>query len=424
MRTKFNPKIYQDKARVYTQIPNAPRLSRVWVWNENKQEYLTPPEGKMYLASRYENKKRVKKFFETLEEARNWQQGLEAPANPFAPTKKVNTTPLFSRVVEDWKKRGLVGTEQSTLRLYDRILLLHFSMLMDKHMDEITGKLVDQWLDELMNPLGERYLDPNRVHFRGEINLLRSILIYYRNSARRSYNHENWAYPLERDQVKRAKTKIRASKRDRSVKLSEEEFFIFRSSFQGKYSESMYDLSTVQFYCSLRISECAALHYEDIFLNFNNPSLSYMIVKRHIDWPRAKGVEAKELPGFKNSKHLENHTKKLAIFPEAFKVLAKIWKPDMKGLIFKNEDSFFQYRQIENAYNRAFKRAGLPFTGTHIMRHAGTTWVYNESKGDASLCQQQLGVKDMKTVATYVKRNEHALNEFAEMMWVKNGRED
>lgn len=423
MKKKTDFKVYQNKNRIYVTIPNANRISRLYVWDENKKEYCPPEYGKAYMACRYENAKRIKKFFEKLDEARNWQQGIENPINPFDPIKKVNTTPLFSAVVTDWKKRSLQGAEKSTMRLYERTLGHHFFMMMDKHMDEITGNYIDSWLDEIMDGAGFRALDPNRISFGGEINLLRTILLYYKDSARKNYNHTTWVYPLEKNQLKRAKTKIRKSKRDRGKKLSAPEFFIFREALKGKYQAIMQDFSTVQFFCSLRVSECAALHHEDIHLDFANPSLSKVTVKWHVDWPRETGVKSEILPGFKNSKSLDNQVKVLAIFPEAFKVLKEIWKPGSKELVFKNGDSFFEYREIENAYNNAFEQAQLPYTGTHVMRHGGTSWLFDESGGDASLCQLQLGVAEMDTVFTYVKRNKDALNNFSQKMWEKENNE-
>lgn len=416
---KFNPKEYRGKKRIYVAVKNATRISRLYVWD--KSEYRIPPSGKTFVARRYENKKRVEKFFDTLDEARDWQQGIATSENPFAPEKKVNKTPLFSKVVEDWMKRGLVGTEESTLRLYERILDHHFKMMMDKHMDEITGDFIDKWLDELMDPEGARFNNANRTSFRPEINLLRSILLFYKDSARRNYQHTDWHYPLEKNQIKRAKKKIRASNRDRDIKLSVSEFELFLKEIgsHGKYKSIMPDFAIIQFYCSLRVSECAALYHEDIHLDLKNPHQSYLVIKRHIDWPRKKDAPSSIKKGFKNSKHLKTQTKTLMIYPEAFKVLAKIWNPKAKGLLFKADDTFFEYRVIEHAYNQAFKRAKLLYTGTHIMRHGGTTWVYNQSNGNAAIAQKQLGVVDAETVFTYVQADNDSLTNFAKEVWKK-----
>jgi hypothetical protein len=77
MTHKFNVKVYQGKVRVYTAVPKAPRISRLWIWDEAAKEYKVPEQGNVYYAARYENdaqgnKKRKYESFATLEVARNW----------------------------------------------------------------------------------------------------------------------------------------------------------------------------------------------------------------------------------------------------------------------------------------------------------------------------------------------------------------
>ncbi len=50
MTTKFNPKQYQGKPRIYRPVPGAPRVLRLYVWNQSVLEY----EPKGYEARRYE----------------------------------------------------------------------------------------------------------------------------------------------------------------------------------------------------------------------------------------------------------------------------------------------------------------------------------------------------------------------------------
>src|SRR4051812_4771252 len=79
MNDKFNPKVHKGRARVFTAIPQAPRISRMWNWDEDAKEYKTPSNGITYCAARYEtdskgNKKRHYGSFATLEECREWQK--------------------------------------------------------------------------------------------------------------------------------------------------------------------------------------------------------------------------------------------------------------------------------------------------------------------------------------------------------------
>ena len=62
-------KQYQGKDRIYVSVPRAPRISRLWVWNAERGEYLPPPSGKCYFARRYKNGAREYKFFASVEKA-------------------------------------------------------------------------------------------------------------------------------------------------------------------------------------------------------------------------------------------------------------------------------------------------------------------------------------------------------------------
>ena len=89
MTEKFNPKKYRGKQKVYIAVPFAPRVSRLWAWDDKNQEYRAPNEQKCYMARRWEKtddrKKRTYQFFDSLEDARLWQ--VEADKVP-VPVKK------------------------------------------------------------------------------------------------------------------------------------------------------------------------------------------------------------------------------------------------------------------------------------------------------------------------------------------------
>jgi site-specific recombinase XerD len=72
--------------------------------------------------------------------------------------------------------------------------------------------------------------------------------------------------------------------------------------------------------------------------------------------------------------------------------------------------------RISSRFNRAFQRAGLPYTGTHILRHGGTRVVLN-STGDLSIAQQALGNRDMKSTLVYAQRDKQALNGLFKQRW-------
>jgi hypothetical protein len=186
MMRKFNPKNYTGKSRIYIAVPNAPRISRLWVWNEAAKEYQAPTQGKCYMVGRYEmqeaSRKRKYRFFGTLEEAREWQQAGEKETGPAFPEEtKQDRGPIFRDVISEWKQRCFPAIAASTHISYENLIRLHFGSLLDLSIHEITPQRVDFWLDELKGPESKTMQSRKRVTFKNELKLLSTILNYYDN---------------------------------------------------------------------------------------------------------------------------------------------------------------------------------------------------------------------------------------------------
>lgn len=110
------------------------------------------------------------------------------------------------------------------------------------------------------------------------------------------------------------------------------------------------------------------------------------------------------------------------MFPETFEALKSLYFIGAKGLVFKREGTFFEYRHIQDAYDKAFRRAGLPYSGTHIMRHGGCQNIYNET-GDLEIAGQLLGNQDLETIRVYAKRRKSALKKVSDSVWEKHKTE-
>ena len=183
MNDKFNPKVYKGKARVYTAIPKAPRISRMWIWDEDAKEYKSPLQGKIYYAARYEtdlsgNKKRHYAFFDTLDECREWQSA-KSVRQIVAVKSEPRSGPSFRDVMEEWRRRRFPLIAYSTQLQYDKVARLHFGRLMDLTVHEITPKRIDSWLDELKEATKVSTKRLTRISFSHELSLLSTILKYY-----------------------------------------------------------------------------------------------------------------------------------------------------------------------------------------------------------------------------------------------------
>lgn len=152
---QLNPKNYLGKARIYISVPRAPRISRLWEWDERMTEY----RPKTYMAKRYDSditghRKRVVRFFDSVEMARTWQVGGEEFLTTARPEKKKGANgPLFREVVEEWKRRTFPRIAQSTWISYENLLRLYFGSLYQFSIHEITPQRIDLWFDQLKHPI-------------------------------------------------------------------------------------------------------------------------------------------------------------------------------------------------------------------------------------------------------------------------------
>jgi len=430
MTTKFNPKKFQNKTRVYAPVPGAQLLSRVYEWDSGRQEYRCAARGMKYLARRREpvDGKRVlkAKAFATLEEARGWQARtgeaqsasvLEAPTPAPAPlattaVESSASSPPFRAVVEEWKRRSVLKLSKSTQAVYERYLRLHFQSLMDLPIHQFTPRLVDSWLDERKAALGTTNQSRQRSSFEHELVLLGTVLRYYIEY----YEDPSFRYPIKK-RHREAGVVTKETGSGKPKDLTRDEFMRFRDELlNGPHPLMMASLATVQYFQALRISEAAAIHWEDVILDWKKPQVSRLRICRHVVYLRGRGSKAYVEAGFKNASK-EDPVKEQPLFPDSFDAFKTLFHIGGAGLVFNGPNGgFFTYREIQHAFDHAFARAGLPYRGTHVLRHGGTRNVYNET-GDLAVAQQLLGNSDLQTTLVYAKREKSALTKVATAHW-------
>jgi integrase len=425
MTKKFNSKTYAGKPRIYVSVPRAPRISRLWIWNKNAKEYRAPENGKPYMVGRYETdslgtRKRRYQFFSSVEEARVWQSGVET--SPVLPTEtekpKVRSGPLFRDLIEEWKRRRFPQLAHGTRLQYEKILKLYMWSLFDLSIYEITPQRVDEWLDSLKAPDSPAMRRKTRQSFEHELTLLTTLLKYYFDY----HDDPNFQMPVKqrhRDAVRLKRDNLVTT---RHKNLLEEDFCKFREFLRKEENGEMWEvLATVQYYQALRISEAAGLHWEDVHFDGKTPSRSRVAVVRSIFWPHQTGLPSYERLGFKNAE-ANGGVKEQPLFRETFEVLKSLHLNGAKGLIFQINGKHLEYTMIKRVFTRAFRRAGLPFSATHIMRHGGCRRVLNQERGDLGVAQQLLGNTSLKTTLIYAQRDPMALVDVAQRHWENSSR--
>ncbi|MGZ3798236.1 MAG: tyrosine-type recombinase/integrase [Pseudobdellovibrionaceae bacterium] len=414
---KFNPKEYRGKNRIYCQLIHYPRVSKLWIWSESKNEYEAPDRGKAYCAKKYVQsllgRKRVNKFFSSLAEALDWQSSQEpigANNTMEAPSRElISKGPLFKDFLAYWKKLKYCQIRQSTQLQYEKLLRLYFRPFMDVPVESIGPQLIDSWIAYLKDPESGCSRNQTRNEFKHELRLLNTILKDYIE-----YN-DNTTYVLPIKRRHRRDIIVR-QKEEKSKDISESAFMKFREELRSsKNGKILAALATVQYYQGLRISEAAAIAWEDVRFNCEEPSSSRLVISKSVQWIRKRGYKATVVTGFKNSKSLGG-IKEQPIFKQSYKAFKEIFHENASGLVFGVNNMPLEYRSIQNAYDRAFKKAGLPYSGTHIMRHGGTQRIFNKTP-DLPLAGQLLGNKDPETIKVYAQRSVTALTEFSKEEW-------
>ena len=423
-------KTYQNKDRIYQKHPHIKGLSKVLVWEEKALEYRVPETGKVWIARRTEqdqfgSSQRVQSTFGTFDEAQEWLKakreepkldklGTESDQNSsFGTFGSWGLNRKFKDLVEEFKRRRFPKLARGTQIHYDQLIRLHLEPLMNLSISEITPKAIDCWIDGLIENMQLYPQARLRKSFEKELTLLGVILRYY-------LDHEDdprFVFPIKGRHRQAVLLRKDVEPVDRD--LSYEEFLKIAEAFSSlkiKHALIYRVLFVLQFRQALRISEAASVFWEDVNLDFRNPSQSTLRICRHIEFSKVAGVDSRIAPGFKNSKGMGG-IKEQPLFPESFQALKELHYLGCKGLVFQDEKGdFFAYRSIQAAYKQAFEHAGVVYKGTHQLRHGGCRLVYNRT-ADLAVAAQILGNLDAETIKVYAKRDKRALTEVAQKEW-------
>ncbi len=413
---KLDTKTFRGK-RIYVPIPGAQGIVRLYSWDEERGEYRPPATAKSYLARRWEvdkNGKRNRKaaYFDFMAQASDWQRKLR----PDAAEKETLTD-----VVENFRRRHYPTLSEGTTDRYDDIIRFHLEpFLLGYRVDELTPAVVDDWVEWLLKRKDEFGKGAIRQSFTAELRLLKTLLNFYADYA----DDKTFLMPVVKRHAKAVRFRTRRVAAKKNV--SDKEFDLFARRLEADFGLAMRGLATCQYDHPGRISEPAALHWEDVEFDRGAPRLSVIHFRRHVVYRRRRNAPRDVLPGFKND---ADGMKTHPVMPRLHAVLARLWRPGATGLVFAApEGGVFKYRQIQYAYNATWERLGLPYTSTHVLRHGGTRRTLEETGGDRDIAKQQLG--NASVVDTYAVRSEQALGQYVNGKWdeserlVANGRRE
>ncbi|MEK6774108.1 MAG: tyrosine-type recombinase/integrase [Bdellovibrionota bacterium] len=401
MTSRFNPKIYQGKDRIYTKVSGYANISKLWIWFEKESEYQPPIRGNSYYArKRATTGKRLSNTFSTLNEAKEWQRKAEAFEN-----KKVAPDILFKDVVEKFKTVRYSLLKKSSKDYYEKIFSLYFSSLMPLPMSDFSSAIVDDWLNELR----ARGYKKTRTSFLRELEVLKTLI---------GFCQEHFEGVVIGSPIKKRhrESAIIRSPDFKAKDITREEFNLFAEQLKLQNNGLLFcSLATVQYFQALRISEACAIKWQNIHLDLLNPRESFVDIRQSVYWQRKKGGETSVIDGFKNSKKLGGK-KTSNLMKEAYLAFSALKPTSEFDLVFTISGAPLEYRQVQHAFDSAFKMAKLPYSGTHILRHGGASLAYNMSNGNMAVAAAQLG-NTVTAAQTYAHLDRSAQKKFASSSW-------
>lgn len=406
MKNSFDPKVYK-KDRIFIRVTSQKGISKLWIWNKFLKEYQPPKRGDAYYARKTvyfrDKKQRICEFFPDLKTAREWLQGNISSQEVTDSSSDIT----FGYVLEKYKEVHFPTLRQGTRDYYDRQIRLHFDSLKPILMREFNSKTVDDWIEQLNTKLKDGKYKNTRMSFIKELKLLSGVLNFCNG-----YFDEIQVLNVFKDRH-RSQLNIKEYA-PRAKDITEEEFLKFRNELlKGPNGSLYFHIATIQFYQALRVSEVCALTWENIFLNIANPSESMLKVSHSVYWPRVKGKQTTIQKGFKNSKSLGG-TKSSYLLPRSYESLQSLGVAE--GLIFKLNGEILEYRQLQYAYDRALKAIGLPYTGSHVMRHGGGSIAFNRSNGNLAVAAAHLGTT-VTVAQTYSHLSKQTQKSFVDQEW-------
>jgi integrase len=228
--------------------------------------------------------------------------------------------------------------------------------------EEIEPTQIDKWIAHVKRPEYLAQCHSTRCSYDHEFSVLRVILNFYSSRFNRNYR-----LPFIADHNEMLKVRNKPIvKKDLTVDQLKAFIFSLREKCWGTRWEAIYYLALMQYGIYGRIQDAAALSYEDF--DFVRDRL---IINKKVQWLRAKGYADRIVSGSKT-----NGGKILTPIPELAAKVFKEWivRSGVRfGPLFQIDDKLITYRQIEDKYTQALQKAGLPFSATHIIRHAALT---------------------------------------------------
>lgn len=357
-----------------------------------------------YLVMKKIKGKSYQQTFSCLAEAKNWRKTFDGiEYKPLADGEYED--PSHATLEEVWKKMQEVhfpslatSTKMVWIRRYE--LLKDLEHL---RMNKITPSKITSWVNKQAAYFkSEKYQNggrgnAKRCNMNNELNMFVTIFNWYKSSEQFEQEAVLLTCPVK---LKHKKMGFIKPVPDKKRQIDLEDAFLFFEYLRPLYK----NMAMLQFYCAARIGEIAGLQWSNIDLKNRR-----MLIKHAVIWDsHKKFLELKPFP--------KNREARPVFITDEIKEILEQRLPFKEGncdYVFHVEKRPINYGAVLVNYREAQRKSGVPYSGTHILRH-GMAKLARKVGGGLDAVIAMTGHKDLKLADHYSKSNEDDQKYFSE----------
>jgi integrase len=364
--------------------------------------YVNQKTGSFYAEKRVQGKLFTRSF-NSLFEAKKWRENMSGVEIEDASKITNSNCSTLKTVWESMQRTHFPLLATSTKDIW----LRRFKLLEDlQHlpMDHITPSKISEWVQHWVKFFstddyqGSGRGKAGRCNLNNELNMFVTIFNWYKQSEEFEKEALSLTNPVK---TKHKKMGFIRPIPDKRKQIDLDSAFLFFDFLRPLYR----DLAMMQFYTAGRVGEVAGIQWSNI--DFKNKRL---LIKDTCVWSTSNKmfVELKAFP--KN-----REARPVYITDEIMEVLTRrlAFRLPHNDFVFHVDGEPLNYCTIQINYRAAQSKSGVPYTGTHILRH-GMAKLARKVGGGLDAVLAMTGHKDLKLADHYSKSNEDDQKEFSE----------
>lgn len=363
----------------------------------------SPGIKKHKVTGHYQATKKIKgnthrETFKSLRDARHWRNTFNGERTQ--PTVMDKTSTL-GEVWEAMQRLHFPSLRPSTRQVW----LRRYRLLEDlAHipMGELTPTRLNEWIADKVDFFKSGEWEEGggsgkhaRCNLDTEINLLSTIFNWYKQEDEFFAESKLIVSPIRKRHKEMGFIKAKPVK---NKKITVEDAFMFFSELPPLYR----DLALTQFYCAGRIGEIAGIQISNIDLKARR-----LVIRETCCWDNMSKTFVELNPFPKNKE-----PRIVFITDELMEIIRRRLMQRWPGsnFLFHVDGKPLNYGTIQVNYRGAQRKTGIPYTGTHCLRHGMATLARKVGGGlDAAIAMT--GHKDVKLADHYSKLDEELQKE-------------